>query len=71
MATKMNIGNKLSVEFDGGMDENGKNIVKRKRYDLIAGATDDAVYDCANKLAALVDYPLMNIEKQEYFELQA
>ena len=71
MATKVSLGERLNVEFDGGVDGEGKQIVKRKRFDLIPGATEDAIYDCANKLAALVEHPLLQIEKQEYYELQA
>ncbi|SHF22888.1 Protein of unknown function [Marinitoga hydrogenitolerans DSM 16785] len=71
MASKISLGNKARISFDYGVDENGKQIIKRKSFSLIADATDDQVYTASNNFASLCEKPLVEIEKIETYELQA
>ncbi|GAB6190206.1 hypothetical protein JCM30566_19490 [Marinitoga arctica] len=71
MATKVSLGDKARISFDYGVDGNGKQIIKRKSFSLIAGATDDQVYTAANNYASLCEKTLIEIEKIENYELQA
>ncbi|KAF2956257.1 DUF1659 domain-containing protein [Marinitoga sp. 38H-ov] len=71
MATKVNLGDKVRISFDYGVDGNGKQIIKRKAFPIIAGATDEQVYTAASKFASLCEKTLVEIEKIENYELQA
>ncbi|KLO22772.1 DUF1659 domain-containing protein [Marinitoga sp. 1155] len=71
MATKISLGDKARISFDYGVDAEGKQIVKRKSFKIIAGATDDQVYTAANNFASLCEKSLLEIEKIENYELQA
>ena len=71
MATKVNLGDKVRISFDYGVDTEGKQIIKRKSFSIIAGATDDQVYTAANSFASLCEKVLLGIEKIENYELQA
>ncbi|KAF2956266.1 DUF1659 domain-containing protein [Marinitoga sp. 38H-ov] len=71
MATKISLGDKVRISFDYGVDNNGKQILKRKSFPIIAGATDDQVYTAANNFASLCEKTLVEIEKIENYELQA
>ena len=71
MATKVNLGDKVRISFDYGVDGEGKQIIKRKSFNIIPGATDDQVYTAANNFASLCEKSLIEIEKIENYELQA
>ncbi|RDI90037.1 hypothetical protein Ob7_09877 [Thermosipho africanus Ob7] len=71
MATKINLGDKVRISFDYGLDLDGKQIIKRKAFSIIAGATDDQVYTAALNYASLSEKSLVEIEKIENYELQA
>jgi len=71
MATKVSLGDKVRIAFDYGVNGDGKQIVKRKSFSIIAGATDDQVYTAANNFASLCEKSLLEIEKIENYELQS
>ncbi|RIW34274.1 DUF1659 domain-containing protein [Bacillus salacetis] len=63
---------KLRMVFDNGMDENGKPKYSNKTYSNINNAsTPDEIHQAAQALAGLSSKPLMNIEKNDSYDINA
>jgi hypothetical protein len=60
----------LIISFQSGTDEGGAPIVSRRTLnDIKATASDQDVFDVAQSLYALQQYPLLGIRRDNRFEL--
>lgn len=65
MAVTFNLsGSRLTIEYDGGVDEQGRKIVLRGNYNIKASAADQDVMDAAITIANLQKYPVSQILRQ-------
>lgn len=56
----------LSVNYNRGKDEKGKDIIKYQKYKGINLQSQDAdIYAVGNAISNLLEYPLVSIERQE------
>ncbi|PMC33737.1 hypothetical protein CJ195_26910 [Bacillus sp. UMB0899] len=66
MASQVIIDSQLSLVFDMGTDENGKDILKRKNYNNVkTTATPDELLQVAQALASLQTETLSVIERND------
>jgi len=62
---------KLKLQLDGGVDGNGREIVKSKTFSNVkTDAVDDTVYTVANSLTSLQNLPLISVTRINEVELQ-
>lgn len=62
---------KFKLELNGGVDGNGKEIVKSKTFTKVkSAATDEEVYNVANSLSSLQTLPLISVKRINEVELQ-
>ncbi|WP_428910020.1 DUF1659 domain-containing protein [Niallia sp. Krafla_26] len=70
MALLMTKDSKLRVIFEIGTSEEGKPIFKTKSYaNVVEGATPDQLYQAAQALASLSNYPMSNVQQSELHEI--
>lgn len=63
---------KFKIELDGGLDGNGKQIVKAKTFSKVKDtATNDSVYNIANSLSSLQSNSLLSIKRVDEVSLQS
>jgi hypothetical protein len=61
---------KLRMVFDNGMDENGKPKYSNKTYaNINYSSTPDDIHQAAQALAGLSSKPLVNIEKNDSYDI--
>ncbi|KPU26398.1 hypothetical protein TR13x_10290 [Caloranaerobacter sp. TR13] len=61
---------KIKLNLDGGIDQNGKQIVKSKTYSKVKGAaTNEDVYSVAIALTGLQKLPVVSIRRIDEVEL--
>ena len=61
---------KLKLSFDGGLDGDGKAIVKSKTFSKIkAAAVNDDVYALATSLTGLQEKPLLSVRRIDEVDL--
>lgn len=61
---------KIKLNLDGGVDQNGKQIVKSKTYSKVkATATNEDVYSVATALTGLQKLPVVSIRRIDEVEL--
>lgn len=54
----------MQLRLNTGMDQEGKPIIRTKSYSRVKPtAEDQAIYDVANSLAGLQEYPLETIHR--------
>lgn len=64
MAVKNALSSTLRLEYEAGIDELGKAIMKRKNYTNIAiNATDDALFATGQAIASLQNYTLLEVAR--------
>ncbi|MTT32344.1 DUF1659 domain-containing protein [Terrilactibacillus sp. BCM23-1] len=70
MATADVLNSTLILLLDGGLDEKGKQIYKRKSFrNIKPSASQDALYAIAQALAPLQTLPLIDIERTDVSQL--
>ena len=66
MASQVILDSQLSLVFDMGLDEDGKDILKRKNYNNVkTTATPDELLQVAQALASLQTETLSSIERND------
>lgn len=61
---------KIKLNLDGGIDQNGKQMVKSKTYSKVkAAATNEDVYSVATALTGLQKLPVVSIRRIDEVEL--
>ncbi|RKD32320.1 DUF1659 domain-containing protein [Thermohalobacter berrensis] len=61
---------KLRIQLDGGVDGDGKQIIKSKTYSKVkTTATNDDIYNVATNLAGLQTYPVYAVKRIDEVEL--
>jgi hypothetical protein len=72
MARSFLQSSKLRLVFDGGIDDNGKPILKAKTFSNVKKeATTDQLFQAANAIATLCTEPLNKVERTDSSELLA
>ncbi|MFD2616126.1 DUF1659 domain-containing protein [Terrilactibacillus laevilacticus] len=70
MASADTLSSALTLVLDGGLDEKGKQILKKKSFrNVKATASQDAVYAVAQALAPLQTLPLIDIERTDVVQI--
>ncbi|MFC7393112.1 DUF1659 domain-containing protein [Scopulibacillus cellulosilyticus] len=60
----------LVMALDGGLNKEGKPVIKKKSFrNVKINATDDQLYSVAKVLAPLKQYPLISIERNNIVDL--
>ncbi|MFC7393025.1 DUF1659 domain-containing protein [Scopulibacillus cellulosilyticus] len=60
----------LVMSLDGGMNKDGKPVIKKKSFrNVKINATDDQLYNVAKAIAPLQQYPLISIERNNTVDL--
>lgn len=60
--SKVSIGSVLKLELQTGVDQKGNPVYRNKSFSNVKPtASDENLFDVAESLAALQDYPLNNI----------
>lgn len=71
MANGTLVSSSFVLVFDGGLDADGKQILKKKSFSNIkAGAAHDALYAVASKLTPLQQHPLLSVERDDATTIQ-
>lgn len=61
---------KLKMQFDGGLDGDGKQIVKSKTYSKVKPtASNEDIYAVATSLASVQSLPIVSVRRLEEVEL--
>lgn len=65
MAVSSNpVSSSLSLKYKSGIDATGKDVFSVKKFaNVKVGATDQDVFDTANALAPLMQYPIAEISR--------
>ncbi|WP_456273123.1 DUF1659 domain-containing protein [Bacillus sp. AK031] len=72
MATSDLTSIKLRMVYDNGVDENGKPQYSNKTYSNINySSTPDEILQAAQSLAGLSEKPLVQIEKNDSYDINA
>lgn len=69
MATSTIMDSELRLNFETGVDPKGKPIIKSKNFKVKTTATTDQLHAVANALAALQQYPLDSIERNDSYSI--
>jgi hypothetical protein len=63
---------KIRLVYDNGVDEDGKPAFQYKTYsNTNLNATPDAIYQSAHQLGSLSSKTLINVEKNESYDINA
>jgi hypothetical protein len=63
---------KLRLMYNDGVDEDGKPVFQYKSYSNInLNAAPDAIYQSAHQLGSLSSKTLINVEKNESYDINA
>lgn len=72
MATAVIANSRLRLEFEVGMDDVGKPLLKAKTFSNIQNsATTDQLFQAAQAIGGLSNYTLINIERVDTSDLLA
>jgi hypothetical protein len=72
MARSLLQSSKLRMVFDGGIDDNGKPVLKAKTFSNVKKeATTDQLFQAATAIATLCTEPLNKVERTDSSELLA
>lgn len=72
MAQAIITSSQLRMVFDHGVDEEGKPVMKAKNFNNVkATATADQLFAIAQALSPLQSYPLLQVERNDSFDLTA
>ncbi|GGH88695.1 alpha-D-ribose 1-methylphosphonate 5-phosphate C-P lyase [Pullulanibacillus pueri] len=70
MATSQMEKTTLALVFDGGADEKGNAVNKRKSFNNVkTDATADQLYAIAEAIAGVQQYPLILVERNDTSEI--
>lgn len=70
MAEAMLMDSRLRLLFETGLNDKGEAIYKTKTYSNIRkGATADQLFQAAQALGGLSEYPLAGVERADNFEI--
>ncbi|WKB35479.1 DUF1659 domain-containing protein [Terrilactibacillus sp. S3-3] len=71
MANGTLVSSTFVMVLDGGLDTDGKQILKKKSFrNIKAGAAHDALYTVASNLAPLQQHPLLSVERDDATTIQ-
>ncbi|MFD2639727.1 DUF1659 domain-containing protein [Piscibacillus salipiscarius] len=70
MASQVKTSTQLQLVFNAGVDEEGKAIIRRKSYNQInMDSTPDQLFAVGEALGSLQTFTLLNIVRNESFDL--
>ncbi|GEL76059.1 DUF1659 domain-containing protein [Tenuibacillus multivorans] len=70
MAMQIITDSRLQLVFEAGQDEDGEIITKKKSFNRVkTDATADQLYSVSQSLASLQAYPLLNVVRNDSFEV--
>ncbi|MFC4619665.1 DUF1659 domain-containing protein [Camelliibacillus cellulosilyticus] len=70
MATENLVRSTMALMLEAGKDDKGNVVIKRKAFNNVKEtATSDQLYDIAQSLIALQQYPVVSIERTDTAEI--